>query len=143
MPYSNMNDLLNRISEPTLIQLADTANTGAANTALVQSAIADADALIDSMVSPKYLVPLSPVPHVITSHSAAIAIYKLHLFRSVDPGVWKDAYQHAVDFLKLVAEGKCPLEGSTLEPTQSANLTNALSFSAEPRNFSRTLLKDW
>jgi phage gp36-like protein len=143
MPYSTINDLRGRISEPTLIQLADTANTGAADTALVQNAIADADALIDSMVAPVYRVPLSPVPRVITALSAAIAIYNLHLFRSVDPGVWKDAHRQAVEFLKTVAEGKSPLEGASVEPAPSANLANTLSFTAEPRNFSRTLLKDW
>ncbi|MBI5178820.1 MAG: DUF1320 domain-containing protein [Nitrospinae bacterium] len=143
MPYSTIADLLNRVSEATLVQLTDTANTGAVDAALAQSAIADADALIDGVIAPVYQVPLAAVPRVITDHSAAIAIYKLHLFRSVDPGVWKDAYRNAMDFLHAVAERRAALEGNTVEPPPSANLENTLSYTSEPRNFSRTKLKEW
>jgi phage gp36-like protein len=143
MPYSTVTDLLSRVNEATLVQLTDTANTGAVDAALAQNAIADADALINSLIAPVYQVPLASVPRVITDHSASIAVYKLHLFRSVDPGVWKDAYQNAVAFLHAVAEGKVTLEGNTVEPPPSANLSNALEFTAEPRNFSRTKLKGW
>lgn len=143
MAYSNQSDLLERINEDTLVQLTDTTASGQVDPALLNSSIADADALINSLVSPVYQVPLTVVPRVIRDHSATIAIFKLHLFRSIDPGVWKEAYAGSLAFLQAVAEGKIQLEGISTEPSPSANLSNALSFESEPRKFSRTKLKDW
>ncbi len=143
MAYSTQSDLLSRISEATLIQLTDTTGSGQVDSSIIGSAIADADALINCMISPVYKVPLTEVPQIIRDNSATVAIYKLHLFRSVDPGVWKDAYGAALDFLKSIAEGGAALEGNTPEPPASSNITDASSFNAEERRFSRTDLKEW
>ncbi len=141
MAYSTTADLLERISEASLIQLTDTANTGAVNQAVAQNAINAADGIIDALISPVYRVPLADVPRAARDASATIAIYRLHLYRSVDPGVWKEAHASAMAFLGAVAEKKATLEGTQPEPPASADLDNALSYTAEPRNFSRTLLK--
>ncbi len=140
MAYSTTADLLERISEASLIQLTDTANSGAVNQTAAQHAIDAADGIIDALISPVYRVPLTGIPRAVRDASATIAIYRLHLYRSVDPGVWKDAYTASMAFLGAVAEKKATLEGTLPEPPASANLDNALSYTAEPRNFSRTLL---
>lgn len=143
MAYSTESDLLKRITQATLVQLTDTTDSGLVDSTVVDSAITDADALIDSMVSPVYQVPLANVPPVIRDHSATIAIYSLHLYRSVDPSVWKNAYDDAIEFLRSVAEGRATLEGTVPEPPSSANASDAASFTAEDRKFSRTKLKEW
>jgi phage gp36-like protein len=143
MAYSTTQDLLNRINEETLLQLADTDDDGVADEAIVQSAIADADSLINSMISPVYQVPLTSVPRVIRELSAAMAIYRLHLFRSADPGVWKDEYALALEFLQSVAAGKAALEGLVPEPPASADLSGTADFKAKERGFSRDELKEW
>ncbi|GMT42823.1 MAG: hypothetical protein IEMM0002_1234 [bacterium] len=143
MAYSTTQDVKDRISEDTLVQLTDTTNSGQVDDTLVQSAIADADSLIDSLISPVYQVPLSSVPRIIKERSAIIAIFKLHLFRSVNPGVWKDAYLGALEFLQSVAAGKATLEGSAPEPPATSDLSSNVDFESSDRKFSRDELKEW
>jgi phage gp36-like protein len=143
MAYSTTQDLLSRITRQTLVQLTDTGGTGNVDETIVQNAVADSDSMINSMISPVYKVPLTTVPPVIKEVSAAMAIYRLHLYRSVDPGVWKDEYERALGFLQSVAEGKAKLEGSVPEPPGSADLSNSVDFDSKKRRFSRDELKEW
>jgi len=143
MPYSTQADILDRIDQATLIQLTDRNNTGAVDSVIVNNAIEDADALINSLVSPIYLVPFTTVPRVIREHSATIAIYRIHLFRSVDPSVWRDAYNSSITFLQMVAERKASLEGVEAKPDISGNLSSTVSFQASDRKFSRNKLTEW
>jgi len=143
MAYSTKQDLLNRISQDTLIQLTDTTGSGSVDDVVLQNAIDDADSLINSMVSPVYRVPLASVPRVVRELSATMAIYRLHLFRSADPGVWKDEYARALSFLQSVAEGGATLEGSVPEPPPSADLSDSTDFNSGGRAFSRDSLKEW
>ena len=96
MAYSTSQDLLARVTTRTLVQLTDRGGTGNVDEAIVQSAIADSDSMINAMIAPIYQVPLTTVPPVIRELSATMAVYRLHLFRSVDPGVWKDEYERAL-----------------------------------------------
>ncbi len=139
--FGTLEGVLERISEASLIQLTDTANTGAVNQTVAQNAINAADGIIDALISPIYRVPLTDIPRAVRDASATIAIYRLHLYRSVDPGVWKEAYAASMAFLGAITEKRATLEGTLPEPPASANLDNALSYTAEPRAFSRTLLK--
>lgn len=56
-----------------LLQLSDQSGTGAIVSAVVVSAIAEADAEINSYIGHRYAVPLSPVPDIIKMKSAAWA----------------------------------------------------------------------
>lgn len=143
MAYSTESDILERIEEATLVQLTDRSGNGEVDSAVVSSAIEDADALINSLISPLYQVPLASVPRVIREHSANIAIYRLHLFRSVDPGVWKDAFKSTLEFLQMVAERRAALEGVVPKPDVSETLSRSIGFSSEERKFSREKLREW
>ncbi len=143
MAYSTTQDLLTRITEQTLVQLTDTGGTGIVDETIVASAVADSDSMINSMISPVYQVPLTTVPPVIREISAAMTIYRLHLYRSVEPGVWKDEYERALGFLQSVAEGKIKLEGAVAEPPAAGDLSNSVDFDAKKRKFSRDELKEW
>lgn len=143
MAYSTTTDLLARVTARTLVQLTDRGGTGNVDETIVQSAIADSDSMINAMIAPVYQVPLTTAPPVIRELSATMAVYRLHLFRSVDPGVWKDEYERALAFLRLVAEGKAKLEGVAAEPPTSGSLSDAVDFSSNDRRFSRDDLKGW
>jgi len=143
MAYSTSQDLLARVTTRTLVQLTDTGGTGNVDETIVQSAIADSDSMINAMIAPVYKVPLTTVPPVIREMSATMAVYRLHLFRSVDPGVWKDEYVRALAFLRSVAEGKAKLEGVAAEPPASDSLSDSVDFSSKDRRFSRDDLKSW
>ncbi len=143
MAYSTQSDIVQRLEEATLIQLTDVNETGQVDSAIVASAIEGADALINSLISPIYLVPLANVPKVIREHSVTIAVYRIHLFRSVDPGVWKQAYESAIEFFQRLVEGKATLEGIAPKPELSATLLDIAGFSSEDRKFSRKKLEGW
>lgn len=56
-----------------LKQLADWDNDAAVDAAALTSAIAKADALIDSFAAKRFTVPFNPVPEIIKQHSAELA----------------------------------------------------------------------
>lgn len=141
MPYSTLDDLKKKIDEPVLVRLTDTDSTGAVNTAKVERAIRDADALIDSYVGKIYKTPLSPVPPVIADASATIAIVYLHMLRSAPSPVWEAAYDRVVELLQKVVDGAATLEGSVEEPALSRDLSESSMFSAALRRFSREKLE--
>ncbi len=140
MAYSSIDDLKKKIDEIKLIQLTDIGGSGRVDSAKVEAAIAEADALIDSYVSRVYQTPLGPVPNVVVDISATIAIGNLHRFRSVESEVWTKACESATLLLKKVASGAVTLEGAVTEPAPSANAASA-SFSSSGRRFSRETLK--
>jgi phage gp36-like protein len=143
MAYSTESDILNRIEEATLVQLTDRTGSGQVDSALVGSAIEDADALINGIISTVYQVPIANVPRVVRELSATIAVYRLHLYRSADSGVWKDAYKGAMGFLGLVATRKATLEGVVAKPGTAGSQSDSTLFSSEERKFSRSKLSEW
>lgn len=143
MAYSTTTDMLTRVTVQTLVQLTDQGGTGNVDETIVQSAIADSDSMINAMIAPVYQVPLTTVPLVIREMSLTMAVYRLHLFRSVDPGVWKGEHDRALDFLRSVADGKAKLEGVAAKPPTSDSLSGSVDFNSQKRRFSRDDLKEW
>lgn len=74
MAYSVQLDVQNAVGGARrLVELADWDGDGVADVAVLADAIAKADALIDSFASKRFHVPFSPVPTIITQHSATLA----------------------------------------------------------------------
>ena len=119
MPYITQQDMVNRYSEQSLIELTDrvTPYTGEIVTSILDEAIEDADALIDSFISVRYDLPLSETPRVLIGHAAAIAYYKLH--RGRYPDEIRTAYEDAIKFLNMVSKGEILLDVAGSQP-QSA-----------------------
>jgi phage gp36-like protein len=113
MPYSLKADLLTEISEEELIGLTDDESAGIVNDDRVTTAIADADALIDSYCGQVETVPFTTVPAIIKKHSVTIAIYNIYSRRSVAPEVRKDNYKDAISHLKDIATGKATIGATT------------------------------
>jgi phage gp36-like protein len=105
MAYCTQSDLLELISEDDLIQLTDDAGMGIVDSSVVDRAISDADAEIDSYCGTKYDVPFSPVPVMVRKLSVDISIYNLFARRRGAPEDRKERYNNAIRFLKDVSKG--------------------------------------
>lgn len=67
MAYTSIAAIQSAIGADTLIALSDVAATGAVNTDIVGSAIAEADGTIDSYAHKRYSVPFATTPTVIAA----------------------------------------------------------------------------
>ena len=105
MAYCIQADLLEQISEDELIQLTDDAGAGTVDTSVVDRAISDADAEIDSYCATRYNVPFSPVPVMVRKTSVDIAIYNLFARRRGAPEDRQERYDNAIRWLKDVSRG--------------------------------------
>lgn len=78
MGYVTKADMIARYGEDQLIQLTDRANVGAIDDAVLDAAIADVDAEVDSHLQGRYSLPLTEVPKILTRAAATIAYAELH-----------------------------------------------------------------
>ncbi|KPU91144.1 hypothetical protein APR50_17150 [Variovorax paradoxus] len=88
---------------------------------VVQRALNDARDTIDSNISPRYPLPISPVPAVLERTAGDLARYYLYDDRVTEPV--KDRYDDAMKYLVAVRDGKAQLgaDGATgAQPPSSA-----------------------
>ncbi|MFH2012514.1 MAG: DUF1320 domain-containing protein [Pseudomonadota bacterium] len=115
MSYSTQDDIKKQLPEADLINLSDDDTDGVADAGVVDEAIADADAEIDSYLSGRYTLPFSPVPERIKQLSVDIAIWNLYSRKTVLDEVREKRYNSAISFLKMAVKGEVSL-GETPEP---------------------------
>ena len=77
MAYCTSTDIEERIGEDELIALADLDEDGSWDATAVAHAISDADSHIDSYLSVKFSVPITPVPPVLEKRATTLATYFL------------------------------------------------------------------
>ena len=121
MSYATLAQLTDRFGEKMLIELTDrdTPPADAIDTAVVDRALADTDAMIDGFLAGRYALPLASTPALVADLAQAIAIYKLH--REVAAGKIKDDYDAAMRLLEKIAEGKVRLNVAGIEPASSGS----------------------
>lgn len=133
MAYATLQTLVDQVGADEVVRSADRDLDGVADVDVVDRAIADADAEIDSYVGAKYKVPLDPVPAVVITYSGVIALYRL----SSDIGTLtpekRQRYEDAVRWLKDVSSGKAVLDAGGVEP--DAKSTGNIRMTASPREF--------
>jgi len=140
--YATYADLIKKHDEQYLIQLSDDNNDGIADTSIINEAIAQADAEINSRVANRYAVPLTPVPALATSLSAVIAIGNLYAHRGMDrPETVKEDVKAAIALLNRIGEGKATW-GDAINPTADSS-TLDVRIASQTRIFSRTGLKSF
>lgn len=105
MPYCTQADILEQLDEDLLVQCTDDADAGAVDTSVVDRAIVDADAEIDSYCGSRYGVPFETVPAIIRKLSVDISIYHLFVRRLSVPEDRKERYNNAVRMLRGVSRG--------------------------------------
>jgi phage gp36-like protein len=107
--YSTTDDILKKIPEAKLAQLTSEEGTEV-DDAIVEDAIASADAVIDSYAAIRHKVPFDPVPARVRESSVKIATYMLHSRRADEMGgvgeTIRQEYEDEISFWKDVAVGR-------------------------------------
>jgi len=116
MSYASVQDLVERLGEPRLVQLTDLGEppVGLVDEAVAQRALDDASAEIDGYLVGRYALPLAPVPGVLKVHALTLA--HLALLGSAASDAEREDGKRVREYLQRVAEGKVLL----LPPAQSA-----------------------
>jgi len=107
-----------RLPETELIQLTDDTGSGQVNNTVVTEVLDEASALIDSYCRLRYTVPLQSSLQV-KGLTLDLAKYLLELRRNRVREDTKQAYDHAVSFLRAVARGEAALDQPTGATAQS------------------------
>ena len=131
MAYATLADLVSRHGEDELAQLTDRLGAGVPDAAIVERALADADAEIDGYLASRYAMPLATVPPVLARIACDIARYRLWEDRASDEV--RRRYEDARRVLESIARGQVSLGLS------SANAEPALAEASlgNPRLMSR------
>jgi phage gp36-like protein len=131
MSYSALSDLQNVVSNDILIQLTDDANAGVVDTSKTTDAIAVADDTINAYCGARYDVPFSPVPDIVRTLSATLAVWRLYSRRAMQvPDAISARYKDAMSTLKDIAAGVAtlgvqPSPAQTEEPaTTNSDINN-------------------
>lgn len=122
--YCTLADILGRIPEIRLIELTDSVSPnpqGSVQEPVVDLAIQDADAEIDSYLGQRYALPLGVVPKVINKISIDLTIYALYLGRveRMPDGI-ESRRKSALALLQMIIDGKMTLGiDQASEPVQA------------------------
>jgi phage gp36-like protein len=117
--YASLQDLIDRYGAHELVQVADRSEppSGSPDSDIVDRALTDASATIDTYLSAKYAVPASPVPASIQGVCCTIARYLLHDDHATDR--IRQAYEDAMRWLRDVSTGKAIIAELVPEGTSS------------------------
>lgn len=140
MAYCTLDDIKKTVPNNDLLQLTDdTVPPAAINQANVDRAIADASELIDGYLRGRYNLPLNPVPGLVNTLSADIAIYRLYARRVklTPPEGVSERYKDAVKLLEQIQRGLISLSGQT---TGDVPDTGGVKVSSPGRVFTRDAL---
>lgn len=118
MAYSENQDLINAITEATLIQLTDDTDSGVVNATYVADAITRADSITNAYLRAQHTVPLSTTPDLINQISVDLSLYLLYKRRrdtfasSLDEGM-ELRYKQSMSLLKDINAQKIQIDDST------------------------------
>ncbi|MBK7314929.1 gp436 family protein [Candidatus Aalborgicola defluviihabitans] len=110
MTYATLPDMVDRFGETELVQRTDRVDSGTIDAVVLDRALADADAEIDSYLATRYMLPLASTPPVINRLACEIARYRL--FDDGVPETIRVRYQDAVSLLKRLSSGDVVLAGA-------------------------------
>lgn len=109
MSYASKANMIARFGEDEVIALTDRTNIGVVNDAVLESALAEADAEIDPYLAPRHKLPLASVPKILTGYACDIARYRLCGAGVTETDSVRNRYKDAVRFLESVAAGRIGL----------------------------------
>lgn len=136
MPYCNLIDIKRMVDEAELISLTDDEDSGDVVSSVVDAAISDADAMIDTYLAGKYTVPISPTPSIIRKLSVDIALYNLFSRRGRVSEATEQRYKDAVSMLRDVSKGNAAITGATDAPEERSD--DVVIITNSTRLFSRS-----
>lgn len=109
MTYATQIDLVDRFGAEELAQRTNRTDGLTIDTVVLERALADADAEIDSYLAARYTLPLSSTPVVLNRLACDIARYRL--YDDGTPATVRQRYEDAVSLLKRMANGDVQLAG--------------------------------
>lgn len=140
MSYATVSNMCQRYQRRNLDLLtAGKTEDNKPDDAIIQTALDDAAALIDSYISGRHTLPLSVVPGTIAQQCCVIAWYYLNDMRATEQATQR--YKDALRWLESVRDGKTPLgvDAETSSAPDSENLAEVVSdapvFSRNQRGF--------
>ena len=139
MGYVTQEELATRFGADELIAIADRDRDGTADPAVIEQAITDASAEIDSYLGTRYSVPLDEAPAAVKSACADIARYRLMDERPLDEVTKR--YDSAIRFLRDVATGRASLGITQTKGVEAAPFVYAAT--PTERTFNRDTLADY
>lgn len=109
MAYATLADLIAAFGEQEMLDLTDRDEDGVADAAVLASAQARAQSVIDGYLAGRYALPLAaPYPAALSGADADIQRYLL--YDNEAPDRVKEAFGWAMNWLKDVASGKVALD---------------------------------
>lgn len=133
MPYATQQDIIDRYSNDALLIIADRDDDGIVDSPIVNQAIDDATAEIDTYMAAKYDLPLAIIPDVLTRLCVDIVVYRLSADADMATEERRKRYEDAVKLLVRISEGKVSL--GLEEPPVTTN--GAASVTSNDRRFKR------
>lgn len=134
--YALATDMENRLDPHHLIELADENRDGSPDTDVLEAAIQDADALIDSYLATRYVTPIQPTPPLLRKLSLDLAVTALFARRreSASPSHAERA-KNALALLAALARGDILIPGlgesAMKRPIDSTTSGTAKQFSRD------------
>ena len=137
MTYATAEQVIERYGARTVQLLTDRAGAGVMDPVVLERALADAAAEIDTWLAVKYDLPLfsppaSP-PEVLTRLAVDIAVYRLAAGADLATDERRRRYEDAVKLLERLARGEASL--GLADPP--ASTVGGVKISRRPRRFSR------
>ena len=122
--YCDVADIEKRLDPKHLAELADDDLDGAADTTVVEAAIADADGMIDTYLGERYDVPLAETTPLLRRLAVDLAVAALFARRreSASP-VHDERAKLAMDILGRIASGELALAGVASTAPRAGNST--------------------
>lgn len=124
MSYCTRANIEARLAAATLLHFADLDQDGVEDVGVVDSAIEEASAEVESYLAVRYPVPVSPVPRVLATAAASVAIWNLARGRGYDADsadkVIRMAYDDAMRWLKALSSGAAQLPLANVGGTTAA-----------------------
>lgn len=132
MPYATVNDMVERFGQIEMIRLStrDDALPESIDGPRIETALADASALIDSYLRARYAVPLSPIPREIIRACCYLARYDLAQGGEQKPTeqVTKD-HANTLTWLDAMASSEGRLDAAPAQAASDARVQD------RPRDF--------
>ncbi|QTD89461.1 DUF1320 family protein [Burkholderia anthina] len=120
MGYATQDDMVSRFGSVEVIALTDRERLGEIDSALLERALEDAAAEMDTYLAARYRLPITAVPRFLAGLCCDIARYRLVGAEARDTDEIRNRYRDAIKFLTMAADGTVTLgvdpAGSTVQP---------------------------
>ncbi|WP_324710219.1 gp436 family protein [Pseudomonas citronellolis] len=136
MPYATREEMVERWGMDALLVVADRDQDGVLDDAVVDKALVDASAEIDSYVGVLNRLPLPELPAALVQPCCDIAMYRLSPDGTSSTEEKRKRYEDAVKYLVRVSEGKASLGLATPPDQESSGFA---FFESEPKRFGKLL----